>query len=64
MRDFKETCIWMSYRYAINRKASADKNFVWRLREVAASEKFDEDKGAELLRMIEEFAAEDYKTSN
>jgi hypothetical protein len=24
----------------------------------------DVDKGAELLRMIEEFAAEDYKTSN
>ena len=48
----------------LNRKASADKNFVWRLREVAASEKSDEDKGAELLRMIEEFAADDYKTSN
>ena len=48
----------------INKKASADKNFVWRLREVAASEKSDEDKGAELLQMIKEFAAEDYKVSN
>ena len=48
----------------LNKKASADKNFVWRLREVAASGKSDVDKGAELLRMIEEFAAEDYKTSN
>ena len=37
---------------------------MWRLREVAASGKSDVDKGAELLRMIEEFAAEDYKTSN
>jgi hypothetical protein len=48
----------------LNRKASADKNFVWRLREVAASEKSDEDKGAELLQMIKAFAAEDYKVSN
>ena len=23
MSDFKETCIWMSYRYAIGRKAIA-----------------------------------------
>ena len=48
----------------INQKASADKNFVWRLREVAASEKSDEDKGTELLQMIKAFAAEDYKVSN
>ena len=45
----------------LNRKASADKNFVWRLRDVAASDKSDEDKGAELLCMIKKFAAEDYK---
>ena len=45
----------------LNRKASADKNFVWRLRDVAASDKSDVDKGAELLCMIKKFAAEDYK---
>ena len=44
-----------------DRNVSADKNFVWSLREVAASEKSDEEKGAELLHMLKEFAAEDYK---
>lgn len=53
-----------SYFTMVNRKASADRHFIWRLREVVENEGSDETKGEELLQMIKEFVAEDYKVSN
>ena len=44
-----------------NRKAFADKHFIWRLREVAVREGTDEEKGVELLRMLNKFIEEEYE---
>ena len=45
----------------LNRKASADKHFIWRLCEVAESEGTDEERGLELLRMLNKFIEEEYE---
>ena len=45
----------------LNRKAFADKHFIWRLCEVAESEGADEERGLELLRMLNKFIEEEYE---
>lgn len=45
----------------LNRKAFADKHFIWRLCEVAESEGTDEERGLELLRMLNKFIEEEYE---
>ena len=44
----------------LNRKAFADKHFIWRLCEVAEREGTDEEKGVELLCMMNKFIEEEY----
>ena len=45
----------------LNRKAFADKHFIWRLREVAEREGTDEENGVELLCMMNKFIEEEYE---
>ena len=45
----------------LNRKAFADKHFIWRLREVAERDGTDEEKGVELLCMMNKFIEEEYE---
>ena len=45
----------------LNRKAFADKHFIWRLREVAEREGTDEENCVELLCMMNKFIEEEYE---
>ena len=58
--DSKKVLYIGSHFSMLNRKAFADKHFIWRLREVAEREGTDEEKGVELLCMMNKFIEEEY----